>query len=208
MSSLLQRVGIASVLPMSRRQAAIPGLVIVVLTVLTYLPALRGGYIWDDDDHLTQNPVVASPDGLRQIWTSLSASRYYPLTLTTFWWQRRVWGLNSLPYHVFTVALHALNAVLLWLGLRRLRVPGAALAAAIWAVHPVNVESVAWITELKNTQSGVFFFLALLCWLNSEAGERRNRWYVAALLAFAAAVLSKPSTVILPVVLLVCVWWQ
>lgn len=182
-------------------------LVIVLLTGAAYGPALRAGFIWDDDDHLTANPAVAAPDGLQRIWSSLRVSRYYPLTLTSFWLQHKLWGLNPKPYHAVNVALHAINGVLLFLVLRRLAIPAAWLGALLWTLHPVNVESVAWITELKNTQSGLFFFCAVLWYLRFEAAGRR-RWYLLAVAGGAAAVLSKPSTVVLPVVLLLCVWWE
>ena len=133
-------------------------LVLVIVTFAAYQPTWRAGFIWDDDDHLTANPAMTAPDGLKMIWSSLAVGRYYPLTLTTFWVQRRLWGLHPLPYHLVNVALHAANGVLVFFILRRLRVPAAWLAAMLWALHPVNVESVAWITELKNMQSGLFFF--------------------------------------------------
>ncbi len=180
---------------------------IVVLTIVTYLPALHCGFIWDDDDHLTNNSATVSVDGLIQIWSSPRVSRYYPLTLTSFWVQRHLWGLNPLPYHAVNIALQAVNALLVWVLLRRLLVPGAWLAAALWAVHPVNAESVAWVTELKNTQSGLFFLLALLAFLRFEEGMR-GRDYALALVCGAAAMLSKPSTVVLPAVALLCVWWR
>jgi tetratricopeptide (TPR) repeat protein len=183
-------------------------LVLVVVTFLAYQPIWHAGFIWDDDAHLTANPAVAASNGLPKIWSSLAVSRYYPLTLTSFWIQRRLWGLNPLPYHLVNVAVHATNAVLVFFLLRRLRVRAAWLAAMLWALHPVNVESVAWITELKNTQSGLFFFLAVWCFLQSEAGAARHRWYTLALVCGLAALLSKPSTVVLPLVLLLCVWWE
>ncbi len=183
------------------------GSALIVLTFVAYLPALRCGFIWDDDDHLTANPAMTAPHGLRMIWSSPAVSRYYPLTLTTFWFERRAWGLNPLPYHLVNIALHAINGLLFFFVLCRLRVPGALLAALVWLLHPVNVESVAWITELKNTQSGFFFFLALLCFLRFEENER-PRWYALALLCGLAAMLSKTSTVVFPVVLLLCAWWQ
>ena len=180
---------------------------IVLLTVVAYLPALRNGFIWDDDDHLTENPAMRSVGGLKQVWSSLAVSRYYPLTLTSFWVQHRFWGLNPLPYHAVNIALQAVNALLLWALLRRLQVRGAWVAAALWAVHPVNVETVAWVTELKNTQSGLFFLLALLMFLRFEDGLR-PRDYGAVLVCGAAAMLSKPSTIVLPGVMLLCAWWR
>jgi tetratricopeptide (TPR) repeat protein len=183
-------------------------LLLVLVTFAAYQPTWRAGFIWDDDGHLTTNPAVAASNGLQMIWSSLAVSRYYPLTLTSFWVQRRLWGLNPLPYHLVNVALHATNGVLVFFLLRRLRVRAAWLAAMLWVLHPVNVESVAWITELKNTQSGLFFFLSVWCFLRSEAGAARRRWYGLALLCGLAALVSKPSTTVLPLVLLLCVWWN
>jgi hypothetical protein len=180
---------------------------IVLLTLVTYLPALRNGFIWDDDAHLTANAAMTAPNGLRLIWSSLSVSRYYPLTLTTFWAQRQLWGLHPFPYHAVNILLHAASAVLLLLLLRQLKVRGAWVAAAIWAVHPVNVESVAWITELKNMQSGLLYFLSLLFWLRFRTRSKAG-WYWLALLCFTGALLSKPSTVVLPAVLLLIAWWR
>lgn len=179
----------------------------LAIAFFVYQPAWHAGFIWDDDDHLTANPAMSAPNGLRMIWSSMPVSRYYPLTLTSFWVQRRLWNLDPMPYHLVNIALHAINALLVFLVLRRLRVPGALFAALVWLVHPVNVESVAWVTELKNTQSGLFFFGAILCFLQFDALGKR-RWYALALLCGAAAMLSKPSTVILPLVLLLCVWWE
>jgi tetratricopeptide (TPR) repeat protein len=138
---------------------------------------------------------------------------FYPLTLTMFWVEHALWGLDPLPYHLVNVLLHATSAVLLWRVLLSLRITGAWLGAALWAFHPVMVESVAWISEMKNSQSGVFYLLAILFfvrWINTTEtlGPSHGRWnYVIALLFAAMAILSKSSTVILPAVLLLCAWW-
>ncbi len=182
-------------------------LVLAVITFIAYQPVWHAGFVWDDSDHLTANPAMTAPHGLKMIWSSLAISRYYPLTLTTFWIERRLWGLNPMPYHLVNILLHAVNGFLLFLVLRRLKIPAARMAAILWVLHPVNVESVAWITELKNTQSGLFFFLSVLCFLRFEA-DKKNHWYVFAVACGVAAMLSKPSTVVLPVVLLLCVWWE
>jgi tetratricopeptide (TPR) repeat protein len=180
---------------------------LVIVTFVAYQPAWRAGFIWDDDDHLTKNVAVLSANGWKQIWSSLEYSRYYPLTLTSFWLEHQLWGLRPLPYHAVNIALQAANALLLWVLLRRLRVPGAWMAAALWAVHPVNVETVAWVTELKNTQSGFFLLLALLLFLRFEDRWHR-RDYVLAVICGAAAMASKPSSVVLPAVILLCAWWR
>lgn len=184
-----------------------PALALAALVALIYWPSLGGEFLWDDDDHLTKNPAVNDPAGLPKIWSSLAVSRYYPLTLTSFWAQRQLWGLNPLPFRVVNLLVHIVNALLLWALLRRWQLPGAWLGAALWAAHPVNVESVAWITELKNTQSFLFLLLCLHAyWQFVETGRRR--WYALALLACAAAFTSKPSTVTLPAMLLVLLAWQ
>ncbi len=182
-------------------------LVLAAVTFAAYQPTWHAGFIWDDDAYFTENPAMLSSSGLKQVWSSLVASRFVPLTLTSFWAERRLWGLNPLPYHAVNVTLQAVNAVLLWGVLRRLRIRGAWFAAAVWALHPVNTETVAWATELKNTQSGLFFLLALLMFLRFEGGLR-PRHYAVALVFGAAAMLSKPSTVVLPGVILLCAWWQ
>jgi len=189
------------------------GLILILSVILTYTPVWQAGFIWDDDAHLTANPCIVGPLGLKEIWTT-SAANICPLTLTTFWVEHALWGLGPLPYHLVNVLMHGACAVLLWRVLRSLRVQGAWLGAALWALHPVVVESVAWITEMKNTESGLFFLLSILFfvrWLRSRDLDRRTGggWNYALTLIFAAlAMASKSSTVILPVVLCLCAWWM
>jgi tetratricopeptide (TPR) repeat protein len=180
--------------------------------LLAYQPVWHAGFIWDDDSHLTVNPCIVGPLGFTGIWGS-AAANYFPLTTTTLWLLHALWGLNPLPYHVVSVLFHAVGAVLLWQVLCRLHVRGAWLGSLLWALHPVQVESVAWISELKNTQSAVFYLLAIwwfLDWIREEAPSGRpanNLRYVLALLCAVLAILSKASTVMLPVVLGLCWWW-
>jgi tetratricopeptide (TPR) repeat protein len=186
--------------------------VLVLGVLLMYSPVWGAGYIWDDDLVLTSNPVIVGPLGLNEIWTTRAAD-ICPFTLTTFWVEHALWGLAPLPYHVVNVLFQAASAVVLWRVLLRLRVPGAWLGAALWAAHPVQVQSAAWIAEMKNTESGLFFLLAVLFflrWLKArEMGPRTvgNRDYALTLLFAALAMASKSSTVVLPVVLGLCAWW-
>ena len=185
-----------------------------MIVVIAYLGAVSGEFLWDDDLHVTANPTIIGPLGLKEIWTT-AAANYFPLVLTNFWVQHALWGLEPLGYHLVTLGCHALSAVLLWRVLGLLRVRGAWLGAALWALHPVQVESVAWICELKNTQSAVFFLAAILCWLRWMEGSlgkgrseiRPTLSYALALFCALLAILSKPSTVTLPVVLALCTWW-
>jgi tetratricopeptide (TPR) repeat protein len=232
-------------------------LLLIALVFVAYARAFSAGFIWDDESHLTQNPCVVGPLGLKEVWTTTRAV-YYPLVLTTFWGLHKVIGLTPWPYHLLNVLLHAGSAVVLWQVLRQLGIRGAWLGAALWALHPVMVQSVAWVTELKNTQSCLFYLLAIFCFLKwnalprithrtrikntedqialSKAPQRRfwsaatcRRFYTKkhgtlshsktesgacwwqfalSLLFFLLATLSKPSVVMLPVVLALCVWWR
>jgi tetratricopeptide (TPR) repeat protein len=180
---------------------------LLLVVFLVYRRLGAAGFIWDDESHLTQNPCIIGPLGLADIWTSTSAF-YYPLVLTTFWVLHHFLGLNPLPYHILNVAFHAGSALLLWRVLVQLRVRGAWLGAAIWALHPVLVQSVAWVTEMKNTQSAFFYLLAISCFLQSRERKRNFIFYWLTLLFFFAAITSKPSTVMLPLVLGLCLWWR
>ena len=194
--------------PPERRPWFGPALLLVGLTVGAYIPALSGGFVWDDDDYVQDNLTLRSLAGLGQIWFQPGATRqYYPLVHTTYWLEYRLWGLDPTGYHVVNVLIHALSAVLVWRLLIRLKVPGAWAAAALFALHPVHVESVAWITERKNTLSGAFYLSAAWAYLRYEEA-RRPRLYWAALSLFAAALLSKTVTCTLPAALLLVLWWQ
>jgi tetratricopeptide (TPR) repeat protein len=181
------------------------GLLLFAAVALAYTPVTWAGYIWDDDVVFLTNPVIVGPLGLKEIWTT-SAADICPLTLTTFWVEHKLWGLGPLPYHLVNVFLHGTCALILWRVLRLLLVPGAWLGAALWALHPVQVESVAWISEMKNTESGLFFLLAIYFFVKSLK-DSKGTAYALTLLFAALAMASKSSTVILPVVLCLCAWW-
>jgi len=188
------------------------GLLLLVAVVVTYSPVWWAGYVWDDDGRLTENPCIVGPLGLKEIWTT-SAADLCPLVYTTFWVEHALWGLRALPYHLVNGLLHGACAILLWRILRSLLVPGAWLGAALWALHPVQVETAAWITEMKNTQSCLFYLLTIFFFVRglrdrasgNRSGDARN--YGLTLLCGVLAMTSKSSTVILPIVLGLCAWW-
>ncbi len=181
--------------------------VLLLATVAAYQPAWHGGMLWDDDAHITSS-ALRSADGLQRIWFDLGATQqYYPVVHSVFWLLFKLWGESTLGYHLLSIALHALSAILLAVILRRLAVPGAFLAAILFALHPVQVESVAWISELKNTLSGVLYLGAVLAYLHFDR-NRRKRFYAAALALFTLAILSKTVVATLPAALLVLFWWQ
>jgi tetratricopeptide (TPR) repeat protein len=183
---------------------------ILLITFVTYLPALRDGFVWDDYENVAANQSLHTLDGLKQIWVNPHASyQYYPLTYTSFWIEFHLWGLRPAGYHLVNILLHALNALLLGILLESLAVPGAWLAALIFAVHPVHVESVAWITERKNVLSGFFFLASFLAYFRFTAGvERRWRWYALSLGLFLCALLGKTAAAVLPVAILLVLWWK
>ena len=183
------------------------GLLLIAAVVVAYQPVWHAGFIWDDDDYVTENPLLTARDGLKRIWFSLdSPSQYFPMVYTVFRIERSFWGLNPAGYHWLNILLHAANAVLLWQLLRRLNVPGAWFGAAIFALHPVNVESVAWITELKNVLSLFFCLLALLAWVRFVEDRAGWKWCSLALLFHAMALCSKTTACTLPAALLLILW--
>jgi tetratricopeptide (TPR) repeat protein len=195
----------------------LPGSLVFCATLLAYLPALGGGFIWNDSDYVTA-PGLRSLGGLARIWTRVGATQqYYPLLHSAFWVQYQLWGDRPLGYHVVTVLLHACAAVLFALVLRRLftgapgrpQFPHGAewLAALLFALHPVHVESVAWISEQKNTASLVFYLASALVYLGFDE-DRRPAGYAVALALFACSLLCKTVTATLPAALLVAFWWK
>ncbi len=180
---------------------------LLLAVALTYQPAWNGGWVFDDEFQVTW-PHLYSWHGLYRIWFDILATpQYYPLSFSAFWVEHKLWGDTVLGFHLVNIFLHATAALLVMLTLRRLAVPGAYLAAAIFAIHPVHVESVAWVTELKNTLSGVCYLGAMLLYLRFDQ-TRKARWYLAALGLFVLALLSKTATVMLPAVLPLILWWQ
>lgn len=202
----------------------LPVLALLLVTLAAYLPAILGGYIWDDDAYVTENPVLREADGLARIWfVPRSIPQYYPMVHSTFFLEYKLWGLNALGYHLVNVILHMFNAIVLWRLLLYLRFPAPFFVALLFAVHPVHVESVAWITERKNVLSGLFFLLSL--WSAARAfrlggggeeggaeggSDRRGRVlsYCSALFFFVLALLSKSVTATLPAVVILMIYWR
>jgi tetratricopeptide (TPR) repeat protein len=179
----------------------------VAATVIAYLPALRGALLWDDNMHVTR-PELQSLHGLWRIWFDVTATQqYYPLLHSAFWVEHRLWGDAVLGYHLTNVLLHAASACLLVVIVRRLSLPGAWLAGFVFALHPVCVEAVAWVSEQKSTLSGVFYLASAITYLNFDRTRRRPLYFVA-LGLFALALMSKTVTATLPAALLVVFWFQ
>lgn len=182
-------------------------LILTVVLLIVYWPALSGGVLWDDPAHMTK-PELRSLQGLLRIWLEPGATQqYYPLTHSWFWLQNLFFGQSTVAHHVVNVLLHTAVAILAWRLLRRLRVPGAYAVAMIWALHPLQVESVAWITEQKNTLSAVFYFAAFWCYLDFDQ-SRSRRSYVAAFGLLVLGLCSKTVVAALPGAILVVLWWQ
>lgn len=200
----------------NRREEWLWAGLILILTLIAYQPAIHGTLLWDDNRYVMTgvNTPLRDLSGLARIWFDPSTTKdasspefttvqYYPLTFTAFWIQYQLWGLNTVGYHLVNILLHAGAALVLWRLLKLLRVPGAWVAAAIFAVHPIEVESVAWITELKNVLSGLFFVASIYAYVRFAAPEARVEgelgrervptwgWYTIAFLLFACAVFAK-----------------
>ncbi|MCK4872188.1 MAG: tetratricopeptide repeat protein [Phycisphaerales bacterium] len=206
--------------PRTRIAAVAIALTIIVAALVAYIPAMQAGYIWDDDDYVTENRAVQSPTGLTEIWSFYHdpatdkivphTPQYYPFVFTTFWIEHQLWGLNPVGYHIVNIAIHIASALLVWRIARRIGIPAAWFIGAVFALHPVHVESVAWITERKNVLSGLFYLLsmsAMLRFWDMRGGRSWRRWgwwgvYGLSFLLFIAALLSKSVTCTLPAVLL------
>ena len=185
-------------------------LALAIPAAVSYLPALAGGFVWDDRG-FAEEPVIHAATGLRSIWFSPAElereGHYWPLVYSSFWLEHKLWGLAPAGYHAVNVALHLVNCLLTWRLLVRLRVPGAVVIAAVFAVHPVHVESVAWIIERKDVLSALFYLSAVLVWIRFVEQPQPGR-YALALGLFTAGLLSKSVVVTLPVALLIWHWWR
>ncbi len=214
---------------------AVGAAIIVVAAFLAYIPCLGGRFVLDDDLLITENPLIHATDGPYRFWCTIESPDFWPTTGTTFWIEWRLWEENPAGYHVTNLILHVVESLLIWVILRKLSIPGAFLAALLFAVHPVNVESVAWISQRKNITAMLFFQLSILWYLKADMptasvgmaparshGEPWERdtfssfilhpssfhlYYWLSLAAFVLAMLGKGSVAVLPVLLLGIVWW-
>jgi hypothetical protein len=196
--------------PTTARNALLAAL-LALATLVAYAPALGGGFVWDDDAHVTQNPRLDSVEGLVQIWTdprAIPQRQNYPLTFTTFWVETRLYGVDPFGYHLVNVLLHIASALLLWRLLLRWGIPGAFLAAALFALHPIEVESVAWVSERKNTLSTFLYLLAFSCFPFEAPTKLGTRRWLGSLALYALAVSAKTVTATLPGALLVAQWYR
>jgi len=198
------------------REVARYVVLVFVATLIAYLPAFKGGWVWDDDYYVTNNQTLRSWEGLADIWLEPGATpQYYPLVHTTFWLEYRLFGATPTIYHSVNIFLHALNAILFMRLHRQLALRGAFIAGLLFALHPIQVESVAWVTERKNCLSTAFFLLALIQWVRYAAPRDDTRptsvtagRLIAAFFFFACALLSKTVTAMLPLVAAVILWWK
>ncbi|MGC8539852.1 MAG: hypothetical protein ACP5QA_04395 [Phycisphaerae bacterium] len=200
---------------------------LLLLTLAVYYPLRWGVFLWDDAAWVTNNPLIHHWRGFEIFWLSTKAMgevQYYPMTLSVLSIEYHLWGLQTLPYHLVNVLFQAANAILLWLILRRLELRSAWLVAALFAIHPIQVETVGWVAEIKNLLSGFFYFLALLSFLkfidvgpkaaapsssvNTEKLYQNHQLYVISTILFLLGLLSKTAVCTLPVAILVILWWK
>ena len=185
-----------------------------LLVGVSYIPAaLWGGFVWDDRG-ITESKAIHEPSGLWRIWLSPRdvlrwEAHYWPVVYTTFWLEHKLWGVIPLGYHVVNVVLHFVNTVLLRRLLGCLAVSGAWVVAAVFAVHPVHVESVAWVIERKDLLSTLFYLAACLTWVRFGAAPRVGSGrYLLTLALFVGGLLCKSIVVTLPAALVLWPWWK
>jgi Tfp pilus assembly protein PilF len=185
---------------------------LILAGLLVYAPTFRGDWLWDDDVVLTAHPDVLSgtAEGLLQLWVNPDGIDYFPLSYSFFWLQAQLFGPHSTGYHVTTILLHISSGLLLWTLLARLNIPGAWVTGLAFTIHPVCVESVAWVAETKNTLSLTLFLTSCIFWVkqDEDSGPTRERSYLLSLVFFLLAMFAKTSVVAMPVLTLLYAWWK
>lgn len=195
------------------KNVLIQAAVIVLAGLWIYSPAYHGDWLWDDDVLLTQNATVQSGTltGLLKLWFNPDGIDYFPLSYSLMWLQWQFFGPSPTGYHITTILLHIASGLLLWTLLEKMRIPGGWAAAVLFTIHPVCVESVAWVSETKNTLSLVFFLASCIFWVaqdDAQPGPARERGYFASLAFFLLAMFAKTSVVAMPVLTLLYAWWK
>jgi protein O-mannosyl-transferase len=214
---------------MKKNSPWIPAFLLIILTIGFYSPALQADFTWDDPENVINNMTLRSVQGLKDIWLKPGATyQYHPTIFTSFWAEHQIWGLDPFYYHLNNIILHLINAFLLFFILSLLRVPGAFIAASFFSLHPVHVESVAWITERKNVLSLVFFLSSILVYLYYESRNNNKQkmlarpltnsiiqnniitkiLYFSSLFLFFVALISKHVTCSMPAAMLLILWWK
>jgi Flp pilus assembly protein TadD len=195
---------------MSHSRKILLSLAMVLVAGWIYWPAIHGGWIWDDKTEMPQMAALRGPGALWTIWFAPNTGDYYPVKTTLEWLQWQAWGDNTFGYHLTNICLHACSGLLLWHLLKKLGVRYAFLGGLLFVVHPVAVESVAWVDELKNVLSLPFVLLAMLAYIDFDrAGSGKcGRRYFLSLFLFLVAMLCKSSAVMFPFVILLYSWWK
>ena len=180
---------------------------IIVLCLTTYASSVQNDFIWDDDSYVYANPYLQKTDGLRAIWFTHRLPQYYPMTFTTFWIEHQLWGDHPFGYHITNLILHVLNAILVFWVIQKLCATLAFPVALLFAVHPIQVETVAWVTERKNLLALFFFLLAMLSYLRFD-DTRKTSHYFQTLGLFVCALLSKSIAVCFIFIPVLYGWWR
>ncbi|MBF0449886.1 MAG: tetratricopeptide repeat protein [Candidatus Magnetomorum sp.] len=176
-----------------------------LIAVIAWIPLIQAGFIWDDDTLVTQNPMVLSPKGIYQCWISLDTPDYLPLTISSLWIEWRLWGNNASGYHITNVLIHLFTCIIIACIFQRLNWPGGWIAAILYAIHPVNVESVAWIAQRKNVLCIFFTVLSIYSFVRANQENRNN---VHSFVFFICALLSKAAAIMLPFWLILLLYFQ
>ncbi len=199
----------------------------LLLMIIAYIPSISRSFLWQDARNITDNRMLLNLDGLQRIWglvltdgvTGYRLPSYQPLTYTLFWVEHALFGDNAVGYRVVSLALHAGCVLLVWRTLAALCVPGAAIAAALFALHPLNVQSVAWISQQGNSLSLLLALSAALLWAR-WAGLVRSpqasvmipadplRLFSLGCLLFILACCARSSAAVLPIAMMLVAWWR